>query len=200
MKKLNRTLLCSMILAVLATAAALADSEYVANVISGATLERTEAGVYTVSYTGVTENTEYLILVVETSMTELAGLSENSSKIQFIDQKNSEDSTTISFTIRPRTVNACNVYLCGEGFENPLKLGEIVSQSDNGPVVRVGDVNGDDKVNAKDVMLLARYVSKWPGIVLNTEAADINADGKINAKDVMYMARCVAKWPGYTLP
>ena len=48
----------------------------------------------------------------------------------------------------------------------------------------IGDVNGDGKLNAKDVTALMKYlvgVSPYPFFLAN---ADFNNDGKVNAKDV----------------
>ena len=70
------------------------------------------------------------------------------------------------------------------------------------PAVKVGDVNGDGNVTAKDVTVLARYIAKWTGYeTVNTTAADANGDGNVTAKDVTVLARYIAKWTGYeTLP
>ena len=65
-----------------------------------------------------------------------------------------------------------------------------------------GDVNGDKELNAKDRMLLTRYLAKWTGYEnIDTKAADVNNDGVVNAKDRMILTRHLAKWKGYeTLP
>lgn len=65
-----------------------------------------------------------------------------------------------------------------------------------------GDVNGDGVVNAKDCMLLTRYLAKWSGYEnIDMTAADVNNDGQVNAKDRMILTRQIAKWQGYeTLP
>ena len=66
----------------------------------------------------------------------------------------------------------------------------------------IGDVNGDTEVNAKDRMMLTRYLAKWTGYEnIDTKAADVNNDGVVNAKDRMILTRHLAKWKGYeTLP
>ncbi len=52
-----------------------------------------------------------------------------------------------------------------------------------------GDVNGDGKLNAKDVTAIMKHlINKTPaGFVI--EAADFNGDGKLNAKDVVALMR-----------
>lgn len=54
-----------------------------------------------------------------------------------------------------------------------------------------GDINGDSKVNNKDVVALFRYVN---GINVNidTDTVDFNEDGKINNKDVVALFRYVS--------
>ena len=65
-----------------------------------------------------------------------------------------------------------------------------------------GDVNGDDEVNAKDRMMLTRYLANWSGYEnIDMTAADVNNDSEVNAKDRMILTRHLAKWQGYeTLP
>lgn len=47
-----------------------------------------------------------------------------------------------------------------------------------------GDVNGDGKINAKDVVTLMKVIVGAPVKTFNEAVADINSDGKYNAKDV----------------
>ena len=61
-----------------------------------------------------------------------------------------------------------------------------------------GDVNDDGVINAKDRMLLTRYLAKWSGYEnIDIASADVNNDGAINAKDRMILTRHLAKWQGY---
>ena len=62
------------------------------------------------------------------------------------------------------------------------------------PEYTLGDVNGDNRVNAKDATAILQYVAKMRGeseIVL--KAADANADGRVNAKDATTILQYVAK-------
>ena len=65
-----------------------------------------------------------------------------------------------------------------------------------------GDANGDGEINAKDRMMLTRYLAKWSGYEnIDMTAADVNNDSTVNAKDRMILTRHLAKWSGYeTLP
>ena len=47
-----------------------------------------------------------------------------------------------------------------------------------------GDVNGDGKVNAADIVELINVVNGKPSGAYNAQAADINGDGEVTADDV----------------
>lgn len=67
-----------------------------------------------------------------------------------------------------------------------------------------GDVNGDDKVNQLDRLVLARYLAKWNGYEIDEaqlKNLDYNVDGKVNQMDRIILSRHLAGWSGYkTLP
>lgn len=66
----------------------------------------------------------------------------------------------------------------------------------------LGDVNGDGKVNAKDVVLVRRYcanATKYPLDASQLQAADVFQDGKVNAKDVVALRRFCANPAKYPL-
>lgn len=57
----------------------------------------------------------------------------------------------------------------------------------------IGDLNNDALIDARDMILLTRYVADW-GISIREELADVNGDGKIDAKDVIHMIRYLSGW------
>lgn len=57
-----------------------------------------------------------------------------------------------------------------------------------------GDVNDDNDINIKDVVLLAQYLAQW-GVEINDINSDCNGDGTISIKDVVLLAQYLAKWP-----
>lgn len=71
------------------------------------------------------------------------------------------------------------------------------------PSKTMGDVNQDTKVDAKDVLLLRKYLAKWTVTIDETGliAADMNFDAQINAKDLLALRKALAKisdlpeWP-----
>lgn len=58
-----------------------------------------------------------------------------------------------------------------------------------------GDADGDGMINAKDVLLLRKYMAGY-NIEINTELMDVNLDGAINAKDVLLIRKFMA---GYNI-
>ena len=62
------------------------------------------------------------------------------------------------------------------------------------PAYKLGDVNGDGKINVTDAMVALRYaVKKITANDLIVEAADVNSDGKVNVTDAMQILRYAVK-------
>ena len=60
------------------------------------------------------------------------------------------------------------------------------------PPVTPGDLNGDDKINLVDVVLLIRYQAGWENLGINEEAADFDGDGSVGMKDIILLLRSLA--------
>lgn len=95
-----------------------------------------------------------------------------------------------------KDVNLPKIKLLIEENENVVKEvrengDEILIQED----WTIGDVNGDNKVNAKDLTTLAKHVAKITNIRDKNllKAADVNKDGSVNSKDLTHLAKYVAK-------
>lgn len=92
-------------------------------------------------------------------------------------------------------------YVDGDVIDKDLEL--ISPRIENGSVTVVsylpGDVNGDEKINALDLIWISRYIADGMGtdedgynVSLNTSAADVNDDGRINAMDLIWISRYIA--------
>lgn len=57
-----------------------------------------------------------------------------------------------------------------------------------------GDIDGNGKVNMRDLTVLQRYYSGWNDQVVNTPVMDVNGDGKTNSRDVTTLQRHFAGW------
>lgn len=67
--------------------------------------------------------------------------------------------------------------------------------SDTDPIVGAGgDINGDAKVNSKDLTRLMKHIAGEA--VELAGAADINGDGNINSKDLTRLMKMIA---GFTV-
>ncbi len=59
---------------------------------------------------------------------------------------------------------------------------------------KTGDINGDDKINSLDGLLLQRYLNGWNVTIAFPEAMDVNKDGKVNSLDGLILMRYLNGW------
>ena len=62
-----------------------------------------------------------------------------------------------------------------------------------------GDVNGDETVDGKDVLILRKYMSNYnddtqTSTVTVSEGADANGDGKIDGRDLLLLRKYMANY------
>jgi len=62
----------------------------------------------------------------------------------------------------------------------------------------LGDLNGDEVVDNKDVILLYRHVAGWEQDI-NDDILDFNGDGYVNNSDGSYLLKYVSGWPDIVL-
>ncbi|MBQ7088665.1 MAG: hypothetical protein IJN04_03390 [Clostridia bacterium] len=55
--------------------------------------------------------------------------------------------------------------------------------------VMYGDVDGNGKINNRDLGMLQRYLNEDDTVVIDPEAADVKYDGKINNRDLGWLQR-----------
>ena len=73
------------------------------------------------------------------------------------------------------------------------------SVSDDAPAIVYGDVNGDGRVNGRDVLLLRSYMANFDydtntSTVEVHPGADVNGDGRINGRDVLLLRSYMANY------
>ena len=57
-----------------------------------------------------------------------------------------------------------------------------------------GDINGDGRVDSRDVLNLLRHLSDWDGTTVVKEALDVNGDGESDFRDVTALLQYIAGW------
>ena len=57
-----------------------------------------------------------------------------------------------------------------------------------------GDLNGDDKINSLDGLMLMRYLNGWNVEIAFPDAMDVNGDGKVNSLDGLILMRYLNGW------
>lgn len=68
-----------------------------------------------------------------------------------------------------------------------------MKKDSNVVVGTTGDANGDEVVDLKDLIALARFVAKWD-IEINEAVVDFDKDDDVDLADVTYLARGLAGW------
>lgn len=100
----------------------------------------------------------------------------------------SEDAKNNTETEITASYNPDNIY-------NPNE--ENVEISINNGTVSIiplaGDINGDGKVNNKDITRLFQYLANW-SVSVNQDVLDVNGDGKVNNKDITRLMQYLANW------
>lgn len=67
------------------------------------------------------------------------------------------------------------------------------SATETGSGATPGDINGDSKVNSKDVTRLMQYLAHWD-VEVNEALLDVNGDDKVNSKDASRLMQYLAHW------
>ena len=81
----------------------------------------------------------------------------------------------------------------------PIQQGKFIEESAwlvntyyVAPAVNAGDVNGDGKLNNRDLALMQKYLNEWP-VTVNEDAVDVNGDGRINNRDLSELQKLLNK-------
>ena len=89
----------------------------------------------------------------------------------------------------------------GDFYDNNLNYVEATTES--GSITALdftpGDLNGDGKINIKDVVLIRRYIIGDYDTKINENASNVDDDGKVNSADVILLRRYIAGGYGVEL-
>lgn len=103
-----------------------------------------------------------------------------------------EDAEIGDYAITLTTKTACDQNL------DDVAL-EIVNGSVSVIAYTPGDVNEDNDIDTKDIILTRRFVAGGYGASILEAAADVDANGEINSKDIILMRRFIAGGYGVEL-
>lgn len=57
-----------------------------------------------------------------------------------------------------------------------------------------GDVDGNGRINNRDLGTLQQYLGDWEDVNINLEAADVTHDGKVNNRDLGLLQQYLGDW------
>ena len=99
--------------------------------------------------------------------------------------------TFLGWSTDPAATTA--TYSAGATYTNNTNVTLYAVWEPTHPYSNYGDVNGDSKVNIKDLGLLQQYLNGWD-VDLSTKVADVNGDGKVNIKDLGLLQQYLNGW------
>ena len=59
--------------------------------------------------------------------------------------------------------------------------------------VKYGDVNGDNLINGRDVIMLRQYLAGW-AVSVDSTGADVDGSGRVNGLDMVLLRQYIAGW------
>ena len=153
-----------------------------------------------VVYDGATQSNYYSIILVDGT-----GLPTKDSTIYYIDQETA-NSSSVAFNVSPKLpteTTDMTLYMSSDvaGFELvsiPMSYAVNVVIEEE-PSYKLGDANGDDEVDVKDVIAIRRHITGGYSVTINEAASNVNGDDKIDVKDAIVIRRYIAGGYGVEL-
>lgn len=155
-----------------------------------------------VTFSAATADDHYGIILVEGTE-----IPTKDTPIYYINQ-DTAGSESINFNVYPKTPEATvllTLYISSsdENFELlsiPVNYAvDATEVEEEEPSYTLGDVNSDNKVDAKDVILVRRHLAGGYGVTIVEVAANVNGDAKLDVKDVVTLRRFIAGGYGVEL-
>ncbi|MBQ6944307.1 MAG: hypothetical protein IJN43_08250, partial [Ruminococcus sp.] len=130
-----------------------------------------------VVYDGATQSKYYSIILVDGT-----GLPTKDSTIYYIDQETA-NSSSVAFNVSPKLpteTTDMTLYMSSDvaGFELvsiPMSYAVNVVIEEE-PSYKLGDANGDDEVDVKDVIAIRRHITGGYSVTINEAASNVNGD------------------------
>ena len=83
----------------------------------------------------------------------------------------------------------CAVSCSAANVESAAAVGTVGGAQGGAAVFAAGDINGDGKLNARDVIALMKMIVGFDNTGVDRDDADINGDGELNARDVIALMK-----------
>lgn len=155
-----------------------------------------------VTFSAATADDYYGIILVEG--TEIPTVD---TPIYYINQ-DTTSSESINFNVYPKIPEATSLltlYISSsdESFELlsiPVNYAVNAAEAEEEePSYTLGDVNEDNEVDAKDIILTRRFLAGGYGATINEAAANVTGDDKLDVKDIVMLRRYIAGGYGVEL-
>ena len=119
-----------------------------------------------------------------------AGGTNLGSQVRIVEALSGEKYYTAAVAFRAISAGEClfsfTAEASGDGKGSGTALGTV-------EVYCTGDINGDGKLNNKDLTRLFQYLSKWD-VKVNNDMLDVNGDSKVNNKDLTRLFQYLSGW------
>ncbi len=152
----------------------------------------------TVVYSNATAEKYYMVWLVEGTT---LPSSDADSKVYYVNQQTATG-TSVEFDVFPKEIKGTTkmtLFITSDDGKATVSV-PVSYLAGAASDFKIGDVNMDGNVTAKDRMILVRYLAGWDGYdkqILSWDAADIDQNGSVTAKDRMILVRYLAGWDGY---
>ena len=153
-----------------------------------------------VTFNGATAKERYGIILVDE-----VGLPTKDSTVYYINQETaaSSDVSFKAYIKAPTETTDMTLYISSSKIDDELisipmnyAVNVLVEEE---PSYKLGDANGDDEVDVKDVIAIRRHITGGYNVTINEAASNVNGDDKIDVKDAIVIRRYIAGGYGVEL-
>ena len=139
-------------------------------------------------------------------MVDGTGLPTKDSTVYYINQETAA-SSDVSFNVHPKLptdTTDMTLYISSSKKDDslisiPMNYAVNATEVVPEPEYKLGDANGDDEVDVKDVIAIRRHITGGYNVTINEAASNVNDDDKIDVKDAIVIRRYIAGGYGVEL-
>lgn len=131
--------------------------------------------------TNAVENQQISVMVIKFSNGTL-----DYDNVVYVDQFDYTNNFSVTFKINVSNINDYVVRVGGSNISKP-----VYSAINKETGSLKGDINGDGKVNMRDVIQLRQYLAGYE-VTIDNGVSDVTGDGKVNMRDVILLRQYLA--------